>query len=180
MYRQSVLPPDLQHQQPLQTVSHRLQSSMRKLLHSQASTRRHPRSLVQADEGQKRPVRGYSGAAEFWKEMGANPWVTALESVSGREHCLLQMGQVSEEAAPYGGQLGAGFSQESAHSLEGGSGAEVWTLLKLELLKLHSLWSSTVSLPANHTNQTAAGSLGFDQLFVTQIRAVSTPTPGLT
>lgn len=152
MYLQSLLPPHLQHQQPLQTVRHRLQSSSRKLLHSQASTCRHPRALVQADERQERPVGGYRGTRELREEMGADPRAAALEGVSGLEHRRLQVGEVGEEAAPYGGQLGAGFSQDGAHRLEPRRGVEGGVLLQLQLLQLHGLRASAVSLPANHTS----------------------------
>ena len=149
VYLKSFLPPDLQQQQPLQTVGHRPQSPLRELLHCQPSPVGHPCSLIQADEWEVRPIRWHGGTGELREEVGVDPRVATKESVSGHQHKRLQMGQVSEEAAPNGWQLDAGFSQESSYSLEGRRGVMVLLLMELQLPQLYSLRSSTVAFSVN-------------------------------
>lgn len=146
VYLQSLLPPDLQQQQPLQTVGHRLQRPLRKLLHRECPTIRHPCSLIQVDERKERPVGWQRGASELWEEVGSDPRAAPKESILGRENGRLQMGQVSEEAASYGRQLVAGFSQESTDRLERGRRLPLCVRVKFQLTELYSLGSSTVAL----------------------------------
>lgn len=66
------------------------------------------------------------------------------------------MGQVSEEAATYGRQLDAGFSQEGSDSLERGRGAVLCFLLESQLSQLYSLWTSAVALAGKQTKTLTA------------------------
>lgn len=86
LHLQSLLSPDLQQQQPLQTVGHQLQRPLRKLLHRQHSAAGNPGSLVQADQRQERPIRRQRWTGELWEEMRFDPRAAAEESVSGQQH----------------------------------------------------------------------------------------------
>ncbi|TNN80280.1 hypothetical protein EYF80_009605 [Liparis tanakae] len=140
---QSEQTPDLQQQQPLQTVGHGLQSAVRERLHLQPAAVRQPRPLVQGDKREERPIGRHGGTGELREEVGAYPGPAAEEGVSRRQDGRLQVGQVSEEAASDGRQLDAGFSQESADGLQGGRGPVVRLLSESQLSQLDSLGSST-------------------------------------
>ena len=151
LYLQCLLPPDLQQQQPLQTVGHGLQSPLREFLHPQPSTVRRPCPLIQADEREVGPIRWHGGTGELGEEVGADPGAATEESVPGRQHGRLQVRQLSEEAASDGGQLDAGLSQQSSDGLQRGGGA-VCLLLELQLPQLHGLRSSAVALTGKQTH----------------------------
>lgn len=146
LYLECLLSPDLQHQQPLQTVGHRLQCALRKRLHFQPSTVRHARLVVEAHQWEERPIRWQGGAGELREEVGCDPWAAAQQSVPGRQHGRLQMSQVSEEASSYGRKLDARVTQQSSHCLERRR-CVLCLLLEFEFPQLYSLRPTTVSLP---------------------------------
>lgn len=134
-------------------MGHRLQGALREVLHRQPAPVGQTCPLIQADKGEERPIRRHGGTGELRQEMGADPGVAAEESVSRRQHKWLEVGQVSEEAAAYGRQLDAGFSQQGSNCLQRGRGALARFLLESQLAQLDGLRSSAVSLSGKQTDE---------------------------